>query len=430
MTFLSRPTSFLLSLIFLSSLSLANPQETLDAIKIIVDKDAITVSQFNQRMEQAKLAAAAQGNTLDESIMIREVGNQLIVESLQLQIATRSGIHISNQQLGEALNDTARRNQLSLAELKAQIENEGQSYTQFRDNMRQQMLVQHVQQGHIRSQVNITDKEVDNYLSSPAGKSITEESYDVSFITYPISSNASPAEVDSGKASLTQLQKSFRQGTASFSDYVSGKILNGVQISGSNLGKRSAADLPSLFASKVISLNTGEISTALRSGAGWHLVKMNRKVGGLQEEYQVHSKHILIKPSAVRSSEQAEKLANQLHKRLTDGEDFNLLAKEYSEDTGSALQGGDLGWSSPNRYVPAFIETLSKLKPNETSQPFLSDFGWHIIYKIDERTHDITQEEQRNQARQRLGQRQYNAALDSWLNKIKSEAFIEYKQVN
>ena len=421
-------TFFILQLCIISSASLASSPEKLDAIKIIIDKDVITLSQFNKRIDQAKANMAAQGQNMDEEALNLEVQDQLIVESLQLQIAERSGINISNQQLGESLNETARRNRLTLAQLKEQIESEGQSYNDFRENTRRQMLIQNVQHGHIRSKVNITDKEVDNYLASPAAKNITEESYDVSFITFPIASNATDKDIEVGKQALNALQKKLVSGQEKFSDYVSGKTLNGVSISGKNLGQRSAADLPSLFVERVTSLSSGEVSSAMRSGAGWHLVKMNRKTGGKQEEYQVHAKHILIKPSAVRSNEQAKKLANDLYTRLSKDEDFGLLAKEYSEDPGSALQGGDLGWSTPNRYVPAFIEALKQLKPGETSQPFQSAFGWHIVFKIEERDHDITLEDQRNQARQVLGQRQYNEALESWLSKIKGEAFIEIKR--
>lgn len=408
--------------------SLANQPENLDAIKIIVDKDVITVAQFNQRMNQTRLTLQSQGKTFDEEQATKEIQEQLIVESLQLQIAERSGIVISSKQLTESMNDTARRNQLTLAELKLAIEKEGQSYDEFRDNMRRQMLIQNVQQGHIRSQVNVSDKEVDNYLATPDGEALTQESYDVSFITYPLASGSSAESVATAEQALIKLRQQISAGQQNFSDYVSGKALNGTNISGNNLGRRRASDLPSLFVERVISLNTGDISPPLRSGAGWHLVKMNRKTGGKQEEYQVHAKHILIKPSAVRSDTQAQTLAEELFARLAADEDFSLLAKEYSDDPGSALQGGDLGWSSPDRYVPAFIKALESLQTGQTSQPFKSSFGWHIVNKIEERDHDITQAEQRNKARQMLGQRQYNQALEGWLSTIKGEAFIDVKR--
>ncbi|MCK5880353.1 MAG: SurA N-terminal domain-containing protein, partial [Sinobacterium sp.] len=195
-----------LSLLLIAQHGLASPHEKLDAIKIIIDKDVVTVSQFNQRIDQTKMSMQAQGQAFDEAALAEDVQDQLIVESLQLQIAERSGIQISNQQLDEALNDTARRNQLSLAQLKVQIESEGQDYHEFRENMRRQMLIQHVQQGHIRSKVNITDKEVDNYLATPAGKNITEDSYDVSYITYPLAGDASEQDVAKGEQALKTLR--------------------------------------------------------------------------------------------------------------------------------------------------------------------------------------------------------------------------------
>ncbi len=423
-----RLSTFGLALTLSLSSIAAQAYETLDAIKIIVNKDVITLNEYNQRFEETKVNLRNQGQNVPEEEMAKEVENQLILESLQLQIAERSGLRISSQQLTEAVNDIARRNKITLPELKAKLESEGQNYQMFRDRIRKDMMIQQVQQGHLRSQVTISEKEVDDFLQTANGKALTEEAYDVSYLTYPLSSSASDEAIEQAKQALLQLRQELKNNPAQIRAYINGKELNGTNISGKNLGRAPIDQFPSLFAEELPGLSTGDISDPLRSGAGWHLVIVNQKIGGIQMEYQVHAKHILIKPSAVRTDGQAEKLANQLYQRLQDGEDFALLAKEYSEDPGSALQGGDLGWSNPNNYVPAFIDALKALKPGETSKPFKSSFGWHIVNKIDERDYDITKEQQRNKARNILGQRQFNEALEAWLNKLKGEAYIEIKR--
>ncbi len=423
-----RLSTFGLALTLSLSSIAAQAYETLDAIKIIVNKDVITLNEYNQRFEETKVNLRNQGQNVPEEEMAKEVENQLILESLQLQIAERSGLRISSQQLTEAVNDIARRNKITLPELKAKLESEGQNYQMFRDRIRKDMMIQQVQQGHLRSQVTISEKEVDDFLQTANGKALTEEAYDVSYLTYPLSSSASDEAIEQAKQALLQLRQELKNNPAQIRAYINGKELNGATISGKNLGRAPIDQFPSLFAEELPGLSTGDISDPLRSGAGWHLVIVNQKIGGIQMEYQVHAKHILIKPSAVRTDGQAEKLANQLYQRLQDGEDFALLAKEYSEDPGSALQGGDLGWSNPNNYVPAFIDALKALKPGETSKPFKSSFGWHIVNKIDERDYDITKEQQRNKARNILGQRQFNEALEAWLNKLKGEAYIEIKR--
>jgi len=400
----------------------------IDAVKIIVDKDVITLAEYQQRIAEAKLSLAQQGQVVSDKEIEENVQEQLIVESLQLQIADRSGFTISNEELSAALTDIAARNHLDLEGLKNKIESEGQNYIDFRERIRKDILIQQIQQGHLRSKVQISDKEVDNYLGSAAGKKLTQESYDISFISYPLNSNASDKEDKQAKRFMEKLKQSIQSGKYSFENLVKGQTIEQVAIKGSNLGRKQKDELPSLFAEKATDLNSQEISAPIRSGSGWHLVKMNKKVGGTQVQYQVHAKHILLKPSTVRSNAQAKALSDDLYQRLENGEDFALLAKEYSDDTGSALQGGDLGWSNPNNYVPAFVQALESLKPGETSQPIESSFGWHIVHKIDERDHDVTRDQQRNKARQILGQRQYNEALEAWLSKLKGEAFIEIKR--
>jgi peptidyl-prolyl cis-trans isomerase SurA len=401
--------------------------EPLDKVLAIVDDDVVTQSDFDERMQQVNVNLANQANRPPEDEIRKQVLDRLILENLQIQLAERAGVVISNERLTDTMNGIAQRNGLTLEQFKIEIETQGSSYEAMREQIRRDMMIQNVQQGHLRGKIQISDEEIDNYLSSADGQAITEQKYNISHILLPLA-NSSSAEEEKAKADLQALATQLKQQPALFKTYVAGKAYQQYAISGSDFGWQGKDELPSLFAKYVDQLNKGQISEPIRSGAGWHLLKMNNKVGGSQIEHQILARHILLKPSEVRSNEQAKALADELYQRLEKGEDFSLLAKEYSDDTGSALQGGELGWSGPGKFVPEFDAALAKLKKDEVSQPFETQFGWHICQKMDERDHDITQEQWKNQAYQALYERKFSEELDNWLATIKNEAFIEIKQ--
>ena len=244
--------------------------ETLDAIKIIVNKDVITLNEYNLRLAETKTNLSNQGQIVAAQEIAEEVENQLILESLQLQLAERSGLSISNQQLTEAIADIARRNKITLSELKIKLESEGQNYAMFRERIRKDMTIQQVQQGHLRAKVNISEKEVDDFLQSASGKALTEEAYDVSYLTYPLDSSSSPESIEKAQLTLVKLRKVLLNNPALIQMYVNGKDLDGVTITGSNLGRGPVDQFPSLFAQELPKLTSGDISEPIRSGAGWH----------------------------------------------------------------------------------------------------------------------------------------------------------------
>jgi peptidyl-prolyl cis-trans isomerase SurA len=402
--------------------------EAWDKVLVIVDDDVITQSDFDARMAQVQINLAQQEVQPSEEEVRKEVLDRLIIESLQLQLAKRSGVQISNERLTDAMNNIAQRNNMNLEQFKAAIEQQGSSYNEMREQVRKDMLIQSVQQGNLRNRIQISDEEIDNYLHSVEGKKITEQKYNVSHIILPIEvinkANSTQAEKD-----LLELRKQLLKGSKDdFRAYVIGKNFKQYKIHGDNLGWQNKESLPSLFAQYVDSIAVDGISEPILSGAGWHLLRINAKTGGTQIEAQTNSRHILLKPSEVRSLSQAHDLANELYTRLENGEDFTLLAKEYSDDTGSALQGGELGWSGTGKFVPEFDAALAKLEVNGISKPFTSQYGWHIVQKTGEREHDMTKEEWRNQAYQALAERKFMDELDSWLATIRNEAFIEFKE--
>lgn len=414
--------------LFAASLStLVLAFEPLDKVIVIVDDDVITQSDFDVRMKQVEINLASQANKPSEDEIKKQVLDRLIIENLQIQLAKRAGVKISNERLTEAMNGIAKRNKMTLKQFKAEIESQGSSYEIMREQIRTDMIIQNVQQGHLRGEIQISEEEIENFLNSADGKAVTLQQYNISHILLPLDGSDKALEKQA-KKDLTALKKQLEQSPKQFKAYTQGKIYKQYAISGDNLNWQKKDDLPSLFTNLADSLDKGEISEPIRSGAGWHLVKMNDKVGGSQVEAQTHARHILISPSEVRSMEQAKDLANKLYERLQENEDFTLLAKEYSDDPGSALQGGDLGWSGPGKFVPAFDAALAELKIDGISQPFSTEYGWHICQKLGERNHDVTKEQWNNKAYQALYERKFREELDNWLATIRNEAFIEIKE--
>lgn len=421
---------FFLAFILGATLPVVAAYQPLDTIIVIVDDDVISQSDLDKEIVIVKKNLQSQklSQLPSEKEIRKHVLDSLIIKSLQLQMASKSGVTISDEQLTKAITSIANRNGFeNIQGFRQKLENEGITYTDMRTKIRHDLTIQRVQQGHLRNKIQVSEQELENFLASSEGKKITATRYKVSHIVLPIDSGSTDAEIQKAKNSLSKIRSEVLNGKYDFDTLVTGKTLAGYALKGANLGWSEIDDLPSLFAKLAEKMEKGAISQPTRSGAGWHLIKLHNVTGGSSITHQTSVRHILIKPSEVRTDEQVKNLADSLYTRIQEGEDFTLLAKEYSEDPGSALQGGDLGWSNPGQFVPAFEETMAKLKDQEVSKPFKSRYGWHIMQKMGERDHDMTAENWKNQAYQAIYERKFDDELESWLQKIRDEAFVEFK---
>lgn len=414
------------SCLFFTALSHAEYKK-IDAIIAIVDDDIITESDLQEKIQLVKGNLLQQQMTVPDDEIRKQVLDRLIIESLQLQMAQRAGINISDEQLNRTMNSIAQRNGLDLASFHQELQQQGIDYQAMREQIRNEMITQQVQQGNLQSRIQITEQDVANFLSSAEGQQITATQYHLQHILLAVDENASAQQEDAVRNSLLSIRQQLTQGKVRFEQLLQQKKFEQLSLSGADFGWQKAEDLPSLFADKAIRMAVGDISQPIRSGAGWHLLRLAEKTGGNDFVDQVHARHILIMPSEVRSDEQAQALATKLYEDILQGGDFNLLAKEYSEDKGSALQGGDLGWSGPGQYLPEFEQTLHTLAVEEISRPIQTNFGWHIIQKLGERQQNMTKEHWKNQARQAIYERKFADELDAWLARIRDEAFIEIK---
>lgn len=397
------------------------PYIGIDKVIAIVDDSIITLTDIEAAKKRLSKNMTAQGKAVPGNEKLTKMAvNSLILENIQLQMAQRAGVSITEDYLLDAISQLARREGLTLEAFVEKLKDEGESYEELREQIKNELSIQQVQQSYLRNRININEQAIQDYLNSAEGKARIQSKYVISHI-FIRSQDPKAAEV------LKKVAADIKAGKRRYSDFNTPKTIDGFEVENGDLGERTQAELPTLFADIIPTMQPGDLSEPVQSGAGWHIVQLEKLSGAAKIIHQINARHILIKLSEVRNDKQAKQLIDDLYKRLKKGEDFSLLAKEYSEDTGSALQGGELDWAEPSKYVGAFKDTLLKLKNQETSKPFKTEFGWHIVQKLGERDHNVTEELRKNQAFQTLYQRKAAEEIDSWLNQIRNEAFIDFK---
>ena len=420
----------LISFILLSALSLnINAKiELLDRVVAVVDSGVIMETQLNTRVEevlkrlQSNKAELPPLNLLEEQVLDR-----LIIEEIQMQIADRAGIKISDSELNQTLARIASQNNLSLEEFRVALEQEGDSYKVFRQTIRKELIIQRVQRGKVGSRVDISEQEIENFINSEEGRTELAEQYDVQHILISVKGGLSETETIAIKEKAQDVLKRLEEGE-SFEKLAATYSSGQKALEGGFLGWRTSAELPTLFSKTVSSLKIGETSDLIRSGAGFHILRLNDKRGNTVKFMdQTLARHILVQPSEIRTEKQAELLINDIHQRLLDGEDFKQLARQYSEDPGSKMDGGNLGWANPGEYDPAFEKTLNATKIGEIASPVQSSFGWHVIQVLDRRNEDVSQEQQKNRAYQIIYERKFEQELQSTLIELRAEAFVDIK---
>ena len=418
---------FLLLSLFLS-LNINAKIELIDRVVAVVDSGVIMESQLNSRVEEILLrlkndkAELPPLNLLEEQVLDR-----LIIEEIQLQLAERAGIKISDSELNQTLSRVSAQNNLSLDDFRIKLEKEGSSYRSLRDTIRKELIIQRVQRGKVGAKVDISEQEIENFINSEEGKSQLAEQYNVQHILLSVKSGLTEkeiAEIENNANSLIERLDNGEGFEKLAASYSSGQNA----LEGGFLGWRTSSELPSLFAQVVTDLKVGTVAKPFRSGAGFHILKLSDKRGNTVKFLdQTLARHILVQPSEIRTENQAKELINNIYERLSDGEDFKQLARQFSEDPGSKMDGGELGWSNPGDYDPVFEKTLNATEIGKLSEPVQSSFGWHIIEVLDRRNEDVSQEEQKNRAYQIIFKRKFEQELQSTLIELRAEAYVDIK---
>ena len=400
----------------------------LDKVVAIVDDDIVMHSELLRRVNSISTRLRAQGTSLpSRSVMESRVLNQLILESIQLQLASRAGIRVSDNQLNETINNIASSNNLTLEQFEEQLRLEGETYSGAREQIRREVIVSRVQQREVDRRVRVTDQEIENFIASKEGRTQSGAEYYVGHILIAVSESATSEVKQQAEARANRILEALKGG-ADFQQMAVAESDGRQALNGGVIGWRKESELPSIAADIIPNLAVGEPSTLLRSGSGIHIIATLDKRGGKNKIIeQFHVRHILISPNEIRTDDEAKEIIDKLYERILNGDDFSALAKSNSDDPVSAIDGGELDWVSPGQMVPEFEQTMLLTEIGQTSKPFRSSFGWHVLQVLESRQQDVGALVQSNQARQVIRRRKYEDELASWLQEIKAEAFIEVK---
>ena len=404
---------------FLLSANLLSEIEILDRVAILVDDGLIMESQIKKDLAEI-IGRYDEQNIKKPSIEVlqEQVVERLIIDELQLQMADRAGVRISDSELNETITRIAANNGMDLEEFISIMANDGASYEDLREGVREEMIIQRIQRGRVSSEINITEKEFAAYLATDESLINLEPELLVRQILVSTLGEAESAliKLNEGK---------------DFAELASEISTSGNASSGGLMPWRKAADMPKLFSDAINFKKVGYTTPPLESGSGYHVLKLDQKRGDLvQYEDQWSSRHILLMPSAIRSESDTENELNEIRLRVVNGEDFKDLADEFSEDPGSAKLGGELGWLGKGVLAPEFEQTMLESETGELSDVFQTQFGFHFLEVLGTRNHDMTRELIEDRAYQMLYSRKYDEELENTLRSMRAEAFVEFKDLD
>ena len=417
----------LILLVFVTSAHAAlRESQLLDRIVALVNEDVVVLSELlAEEQKMRELLAANNAPAMPADKLRQQALERIMVRKLQLEEAAKLGISVDDETLLKSIGTIAERNNLSIPELEKALIAEGMSMESYREDLREQIILSRLKNREVLGRIQITEAEVDNYLANaenlPGGRS----AFHLRHILVPTPEGASSEEIAQVKAQTEKLIGQLRQGT-DFAAIATRHSAGRQALEGGDLGWIESGKLPSLFTSELAVMERGEIAGPIQSASGFHIMKLEDYRGGDRNIIkQTYARHILIRTDELTSDDAAHTRLQQLHDRITGGEDFAVLARANSQDKVSAIKGGDLDWVSPGSLVPKFEEMMDSLEINAVSKPFRSQFGWHIVQVLERRDHDATEDVRRNNARTALRNQKAEEAQTLYIRKLRDQAYVE-----
>lgn len=404
----------------------ALPSDTLDKIVAVVDEDVILQSELDRATDSIlkQYQARGGGGELPPMDVVRkQVLERLINQRVQMSRAEQTGIVISDADLDAAVQRIAAQNNIDVAQLRQSLIRDGFSFDEFRNSLREELLIQRLRQRFVQSRVGVTDTEVDIFLSGDAMKAGEVR---LSHILVGLPESPSPEQVEAARSKIDKIRADIVAGTLSFADAAIRHSETPQALEGGDLGWRRYDQIPSAFTELVAGMSKGDMSQPIRGPNGFHMIYLaDTRAESVVMVKEFHARHIVVKPSELLSEEKARERIDALRKRIADGANFEDLARQYSEDNTTANLGGDLGWFQKGEYGGAIDQQMATLKDGELSAPFRTDLGWHIVRREGERDVDRTKETRRAQARETLVNRKAEEEYDKFVREIRAEAYVE-----
>ena len=417
-----------MALFSLLSCNVAADYQRLEAIVAVVDDDVVLASELMARLDTVRTSMIENNVQMPPSdVLINQIMERLIIENIQLQEAEKRGVTVDDETLARAVSSFANNNNMSMEEFRQTLAADGTNYRQFREEIRSELIITRLQRAMINRRISISEQDVQALLNSPFYQQMFSDEYRVGHIMRTLADDATDADAQAAVAQAQDLVQELRDG-ADFAQMAIAKSSASTALEGGDLGWRRAGELPTLFADAVLDMQVDDIVGPIASGATIHIIKLlDQRGAGTERMAQTNVSHILIRPSEIVTNEQAKAQAQAVYERIQAGEDFAELAREFSEDPASALNGGTLGWSTPDQFVPQFAQVMMAAGIGEVSTPFESEFGWHLLLVEDRREQDMSDEARRNMAMDLLFRRRFEEERQEWLKEIRDEAFVELR---
>jgi peptidyl-prolyl cis-trans isomerase SurA len=404
--------------------------ELLDRIAVIVNDGVVLQSQIDEQVGMVSKRLREQGTALPApSVLRQQITERLVVQEIQLQRAQHLGIKVNDEALNGALRDIAKQNHIEFSQLPDALSAEGIVYAEYREEMRREMTLSMLRNRDVFAHMYISPREVDQFLARQTNGLQENGEYNVSHILLALPEAASPGQLEQVEKHAQEIYERAAKGE-DFGELAVTYSQAQTALDRGQIGWRKGNELPTFMADVVAKLKPGEVAPPVRTPSGFHIVRLNeiRTSGGPQTVDQVHARHILIKTNELQDDQTVRgRLQNIRDRILKGGEDFSAIAKAVSEDPGSASQGGDLGWSGPGAFVPEFEQELARLQPNEISEPFHTEYGWHILQVLGRRTQDVSSDEKRRRAYEQIRASKADEETELWLRRLRDEAFVDYR---
>lgn len=400
----------------------------LDRIVAVVENDIIMQSELDAKLRTVVAQMQQQNVQLPpNNILETQILERMILMKIQLQRAEETGIRVDDETLNRTISNVAAGNNVSLSQFKEILEKDGFNYEQFRENMREEIVISRLRQRQVDNRISITSKEIDNALANMEFQGETETEYLLQHILISLPEAPTPDEEEQARLIATKVLEDLNTGQ-DFTTMATTVSDGQRALEGGDLGWRKRNEIPSIFSAQVAAMKKGDISDLIKSSSGFHIVKLaDVRSSEMQIITQTRARHILIKVDELTTADDAWVRLDQLRIRIEGGDDFAKLAKANSDDKLSAAQGGDLGWSSPGRLVPQFEEVMNQLEIGVISQPFETQFGWHILEVTERREYDDTENAKREKASDTIRRRKSEEAHQNWLRHLRDEAYVEYR---
>ncbi|WP_317201211.1 peptidylprolyl isomerase [Janthinobacterium sp.] len=404
----------------------------IDSIAVVVNDDVITRNELAARIKTVERRMKAQNVALPEPADLqRQMLERMIVERAQLQLAKEMGVRVDDTTLDRAIGRIAEQQKMSVQDLRNQMEKEGTTFAAFREEIREEIIMQRLREHEVDAKLQISDAEVDNFMSAEQAAAREQVELNLAQIMVHIPDNSSPEQIAARRARAEDVMRQLRTG-ADFAKMAATYSDAADALKGGDIGWRSPERLPPLFAEQLGKLKPGQVTPIIKSAGAFHILKLVDKRSAADAQaatavQQTHVRHILIKVTPAVSASDAKRKLLELRERLDNkAAKFEDLARLFSTD-GSAAKGGDLGWLSPGDTMPEFESVMNALKPGEVSAPVETSFGFHLIEVMERKSDDASKEKQRNAARNAIRERKLEEATEDWQRQVRDRAYVEFR---